>query len=209
MKKWKKQIVRLATKEALLSVFDLITPFFQADRHYRQSMDKYLAERTIDRAQFFDRIRYWQRKGYIENFVESKERYIELTKKGIALLEEIEIENIEIKKPQNWDGKWRIVIFDIPESQRRNRDILRCKLKQMGFLQIQKSVYVFPFKCTQEIHELVSRLSIEKSVIISVSEIIEGEKKIIEKFLKIGLLKKSHLKNKFKKYKKSETYSRS
>jgi len=203
MKKWKKQIIRLVTKEALLSIFDLMTPFFQASYMYRQSVNKYLEKRSIDRSQFLDKIRYWQRKGYITSFVENKERYIELTKKGLKVLKETDIGRIKIKKPKNWDGKWRIVIFDIPESQRDSRDILRAKLKQMGFLQVQKSVYVFPFECTQEIHELVNRLYIKKSVIISIAEIIEGEKRIIERFFDLGVLNKNHLKN------KSEIRSRS
>lgn len=161
---------------------------------YRRSVNKYLENRSIDRSQFFDKLRYWQRKGYIKSFVENKERYIELTRKGLKVLKETDIERIKIKKPENWDGKWRIVIFDIPESQRDCRDILRTKLKQMGFLQVQRSVYIFPFECTQEIHELVNRLSIKKSVIICISEIIEGEKRMIERFYKLGLLNKNHLK---------------
>jgi DNA-binding HxlR family transcriptional regulator len=35
---------------------------------------------------------------------------------------------------KNWDGKWRIIIFDIPEKQRKIRRILRGKLKEWGFV---------------------------------------------------------------------------
>lgn len=40
-----------------------------------------------------------------------------------------------------WDGKWRVVIWDIPEKRRMARDLLRYKLKQLGFSQLQKSIW--------------------------------------------------------------------
>lgn len=44
-----------------------------------------------------------------------------------------------------WDGKWRIIIFDVPETNRRERDRLRSVLKRFSFGKITNSVYVSPF----------------------------------------------------------------
>ncbi|MBI2054120.1 MAG: hypothetical protein HYT36_02205, partial [Candidatus Staskawiczbacteria bacterium] len=61
---------------------------------------------------------------------------IELTEKGRKKVEEIQLENMEIKKPKVWDGKWRIIAFDIPEKQKkRARDALRKKLQKLKFYQ--------------------------------------------------------------------------
>ena len=58
-------------------------------------------------------------------------------------------------KPKKWDGKWRIVIFDIPESDRVFRDILRKHLYALEFKQLQQSVFISPYPCEKTILDLV------------------------------------------------------
>lgn len=50
-----------------------------------------------------------------------------------------------IRRPKQWDKLWRIVAYDFPEQQRSHRNALRYVLKKIGFLQIQKSVWIFPY----------------------------------------------------------------
>lgn len=184
----------LATKEILLSIFDTFTPFFEASAIYRRSTKDYLERRSIDRNDLLRKIYYWRERGLIETFVENKERYIELTPKGRKILKEVVFNNLKIDIPKRWDGRWRMVIFDIPEENKNSRDIVREKLKQIGFLRIQKSVYLFPYECTKEIVFLAERLNIKNNVLISISEIIQGERKIIKKFIARGLINKRDLK---------------
>lgn len=65
------------------------------------------------------------------------------------------LEKIEIKKPARWDGLWRMVIFDIPEHLKQGRDALASKLKQLGFYPLQKSVFIYPYECRNEIDFVV------------------------------------------------------
>jgi len=67
-------------------------------------------------------------------------------------------------KRENWDGKWRIVVFDIPEKIKRGRDALREKLKELGFYELQKSVFVFPYKCQNEIEFVIEFFNLRKYV---------------------------------------------
>lgn len=77
---------------------------------------------------------------------------IRLTEQGKKIIKEMQYEDMKIEKPNKWDKKWRIIIFDIPEGQRRiARDALRNKLKKLGFYLIQKSVWVYPYPCEKEI----------------------------------------------------------
>ena len=46
------------------------------------------------------------------------------------------LEKLEIKKPARWDGKWRIVMFDIPEKLRRLRDSLRLHFREIGLIEL-------------------------------------------------------------------------
>ena len=73
-----------------------------------------------------------------------------LTEKGKRKALKYNIEKMKIHR-QRWDGKWRLVIFDIPERQKQARDALRDKIKQLGFHELQKSVFVYPFDCQNEI----------------------------------------------------------
>ncbi|KKS96406.1 MAG: Transcriptional regulator, PaaX family [Candidatus Giovannonibacteria bacterium GW2011_GWA1_43_15] len=78
-----------------------------------------------------------------------------LTEQGIKKALRYNIDTISIKEPKKWDGKWRLVIFDIPEKMKKAREALRDKLRKLGFYQLQKSVFVFPFVCHDEINFIV------------------------------------------------------
>jgi DNA-binding transcriptional regulator PaaX len=58
---------------------------------------------------------------------------------------------LKLRKQEKWDGYWRIIIFDIPEELKQSRDILSKKLKEIGMYPLQKSVYVYPFECKDEL----------------------------------------------------------
>jgi len=96
------------------------------------------------------------------------------TEKGRLRLLEIKLDNIKNKK-QEWDGKWRMVAFDIPEKYKIGRDALRRKLKKVGFCELQKSVLITPHQCEKEISELVRFFRLEKYVRIGVLEYIDNE----------------------------------
>jgi CRISPR-associated endonuclease Cas2 len=198
IKKSDLEIAKLTTKHLLLSLFDLIAPSYLATRTFRRPIKKYLEQRIIDHATFFQRIQYLKRQGYIETFVEGKEKYVELTAKGKKRANELLIEDLEINRPPKWDKKWRVVIFDIPEDKKHNRDIFRERLINLGFIQIQKSVYVYPFECAQEIAFVSNYLLVQKYVTIMIAEIIQGEEKIVNEFLESNILKIADLKSKSK-----------
>lgn len=107
---------------------------------------------------------------------------IEITEKGKIRLLEYDFENLEIKK-KKIDGKWRLVIFDIPENKKNNRDVFRRKLLQMGFIRLQDSVFAGPYPCKKEIDFLVHYLEISDFItLIKVDQIERGEKLIFKKY---------------------------
>ncbi len=87
-----------------------------------------------------------------------------ITKRGISHAKLLDIENLSIKKPNQWDGKWRVVFFDIPEKKKRARNALREKLRDLGFCEMQKSVFAFPYECQDEINFVVSLFEIKPYV---------------------------------------------
>ncbi len=79
-----------------------------------------------------------------------------LTKKGKMHLGRYKMQDLKLpEKKVKWDGKWRLLIFDIPEKQRSGRDLMRNKLKELGMFNIQRSVLAYPFDCREELGFLV------------------------------------------------------
>ncbi len=76
---------------------------------------------------------------------------------------------------KSWDGKWRLVFFDVPEKTRQGRDILRDKLKRAGFRELQKSVFVFPYDCKNEIDYIIENFDLRKYVRFAVLNSIDNE----------------------------------
>ena len=83
---------------------------------------------------------------------------------------------------RTWDGKWRLVVFDIPEKLRKGRDALRAKIKELGFYELQKSVFVFPYECRDEIDFIVEFFGLRKYVRYGVLEFIDNELHLKEIF---------------------------
>jgi len=85
--------------------------------------------------------------------------------------------SINFKKPKCWDGKWRIVLFDIPEKDRSFRNILREHLYALNFLKLQHSVFVSPYPFEKQILELATLYSAESYVrVITAIQIDNGNK---------------------------------
>ncbi len=65
-----------------------------------------------------------------------------------------------------WDGKWRVVIWDIPEKRRIVRDLFRYKLKILGFENLQKSVWISKKNCTKQLREFIKKAGISDWVLV-------------------------------------------
>lgn len=71
---------------------------------------------------------------------------------------------------QEWDGKFRIVIFDIPESKFVTRDLFRRRLKDWGFRMWQKSVWISKSNVTERLRKLIDKLEITDWVAVIESD---------------------------------------
>ncbi len=131
--------------------------------HLHKECDRLWYE--IDRKQLYHVLRRLQLKGLAKTVKQSSDREkIYLNKNGKTRRLPYQIHNLALKKTKRWDKKWRIVLFDIPESQKNIRDSLRKKLKRLGFLEFQKSVFIYPFHCKDEINFVINFFNIEDCV---------------------------------------------
>lgn len=105
-----------------------------------------------------------------------------LSKEGELLALTYDIDNMNIKTPSQWDRKWRIVMFDVPEKFKRTRDALRMHFKSMGFYEFQKSVFVHPYSCAKEIEYIMEFYQARKYIRFIVATEIDNALEIKRHF---------------------------
>jgi len=104
-----------------------------------------------------------------------------LSKGGKEVALAYDLEKMVIQKTK-WDKKWRIVMFDIPERLKKVRDTLRYQLKKLDFIELQRSVFVIPFECKNEIEYIVEFYNIRKYVRFIEANHIDNEIHLKHKF---------------------------
>lgn len=119
-----------------------------------------------DRYEFYQLIRRLRKEGLIEKEkdLDQNKIILKLTQKGKNY---IQIESA--LNNEKWDGKWRLVIFDIPENKRRLRNTLRQKLKEWGFQYWQKSLWASKKDVTKPLREFIHELGLSDFVLVAVS----------------------------------------
>ena len=119
-------------------------------------LDRKQLYRFLNRLYLKNYIEFVKRRGGIEN--------VRLTNDGRARFLEHQFQKLALKPSKKWDKKWRLVLFDIPETKKKIRDALRRKLKELGFLEFQKSVFVYPYSCRDEINFVTNFWNIPEHV---------------------------------------------
>ncbi len=122
------------------------------------------------------------RRGFVRVVREGKGRTVSLTTKGERYLTDYEDGRRELPRPKKWDGKYRILIFDIWERQRQKRDALRGFLIRLGFVRLQDSVWVYPHECEEIMALLKSRFRVGNGLLYLVAESIENDRWLRREF---------------------------
>lgn len=131
-------------------------------------------ERKKNRKQFAQFINYLKKRGYIQIATLKEKQGILLTPKGKkkALKAKVLLDQPSHLKKRK-DGKWLMVIFDIPERKKQLRENFRGLLYSLGFQKFQKSVWVSPFDVKKQLEEIIRFYGLENYVRIFLIEEIE------------------------------------
>ncbi len=145
------------------NAFQILKPFFKKK--------KYSPKQAINR-----NIESLVRTGLIKYSHDDKgNATLELTRKGrwMSMLRKPLDIHAEKKK---WDGKWRVVIFDIPNEKGRLRAELRRGMQLYGFHLLQKSVWIYPYGCDDFVTLLREHLDLAQGVVyLTVSQIEQSD----------------------------------
>lgn len=138
--------------------------------------------RFIARKGLAKTVSYLKEKGLAEVKREEEKYVITLTSKGREQVIQQTFDRLILAKPESWDGSWRIITFDIPEKHKWSRDGFRRKLKELGFYHFQKSVFVSPYPCFEEVDFISSLFSIQDFVHYIETPVLTNDRGLREYF---------------------------
>lgn len=156
-----------------LSVGDLLFGYLLSFNSTGRML-KLARQRAMDRYRRKYAIKRLERLGYIT----SRKGTFSITTKGRDIIGEKAEKTLKLLKTKEWDRKWRIAIFDIPETHALLRNKIRYVLKRAGFVQLQRSVWIFPHDCDELVQLIKKESRLAPFILYGTLEQIEGEDRL-------------------------------
>ncbi len=116
--------------------------------------------------------------GCVEMVQSDNKSYLKLTKKGRNKLNSIKLEGEGALVSTAWDGLWRIIILDIPEERKSEREALRYLLKKANFTCVKNTVWISPLPYEHLFANIKKDLSLGTELMIIVADKLDEETKL-------------------------------
>jgi len=123
-----------------------------------------------------------RRRGLVEIRETGEGTEVKITDRGRTEMLKYKLGDLNLKPQGRWDKKWRLVLFDIPEDERKKRNDLRSWLTRLGLRQMQKSVWVYPHPLDKEVRFLREVLGVPHVVKLITAESVENDEELREMF---------------------------
>lgn len=120
--------------------------------------------------------------GLIQSHSSGQNDYARLTKEGKKKAHSLKLEGGNAILNLEWDGQWRIILLDLPESRKAERESLRYLLKKAGFICLKNSVWVSPFPFEYLFKNIKKDLGLTSEMIIMTTDKLDDTSE--ELFLK-------------------------
>jgi len=145
-----------------------------------QVLGPFLKDKKYNKKYYINqKIKKLENDGFLKIDLKNGKKTVSLTEKGESKLNYYRA--IE-KKNEKWDGKWRVVIFDVWEKAKVKRNILRLEIKNFGFIQLQQSVWIYPYECSEFIELIKTDLSFGKNIRYMIVEKLDYDDKLRKHF---------------------------
>ncbi|MBI3888773.1 hypothetical protein HY311_03185 [Candidatus Nomurabacteria bacterium] len=115
--------------------------------------------------------------GLIEQISSPQNKYARLTNEGRKKMHSLELDNDTGIVNTSWDGLWRIILLDLPENRKNERESLRYLLKKAGFVCLKNSAWISPFPFEHLFMNIKKDLNLTTEMMIIVTENIDPESK--------------------------------
>lgn len=113
--------------------------------------------------------------------IAKSEGFYKITKKGVIFFLRYRKLNKQ-DDTRKWDGKWRLISFDVPTKNNKERNILRRALQENNFYQLHQSAWIAPHEMTKEFWRFVVLNGLNKYCKIMLIEVLDGDEEIKKHF---------------------------
>lgn len=115
--------------------------------------------------------------GMVEILKSDNQEYARMTQEGRNKLHSITLEADGALVSITWDGMWRIILIDIPEDRKSEREAVRYLLKKAGFVCLKNSAWISPFPFEHLFTNIKKDLGLTNEMIIFVTDKVDEETK--------------------------------
>lgn len=177
-----KEVLKIIAGASVITIGMLLAPnavgaicrIISDSQKYRPNQKRNLVKRAIDNLKKQNLVK--------TKFNKKGEIVLTVTQKGQETIFRYDLQRMAIPTPKNWDGRWRLIVFDIPEKHRGSRDVLRETIRRLGFIQLQQSAWLYPYPCQKEIGFICYFYNIKKYVLYLETKNIDGEENLRRHF---------------------------
>jgi len=166
----------------LLSLASKLVDFYEFSRDPFNLISSYYKTVSEESKNFKDNIRSTLKHALSKKYISIKKSHLVITKKGLQKLKS-EYPNLYFNR-KKWDKKIRLVIFDVQEINRLKRNQLRRLLKRLGFIMIQKSVWLSAYNQFDVIKRWAKENKLEEKILLIETDKFgfKNKNKIISQF---------------------------
>ena len=135
--------------------------------------------RGMSRPNYYASIFQLQKRGVLKITEKNNKKFVQLTNKGQL---EVLLSKAQVAKTEKWDGKWRIIIYDIPEDSKPQRHLFRKLLRKNGFYKLQASVFISPYSLNKEALEYLKASGLINYIRIIRADAMDYDTDLLKKF---------------------------
>lgn len=180
-----KKAKRLRTQEAItlaLYHFTYGSPVYVSEVYLRKRLGLSETDSTSTR-RIYQAFRRLSKRGLLTYEKVSGRWRLRLTPRGKIFADKLHAaKHIRIHRPKRWDGKWRIVIFDVQEKYKSARERFRRTLLKARLYRLQDSVWVHPYDCEELVALIRKDLRLGGSVLYIIADGIENDQRLRDHF---------------------------
>jgi DNA-binding transcriptional regulator PaaX len=173
---YSKKILRILTESKAVSVSELVGKI-GSEAQEMPAKARYAINRSL---------KGLEESGLIESHFSGQNDYALLTAAGRRKAAINKLDNHTTLLNPNWDGKWRIILLDLPESRKSERESLRYLLKKAGFVCLKNSAWVSPYPFEHMFINIKKDLGLTTELMILVTDSLDSETEtyLIKEFIK-------------------------
>lgn len=163
----------LVTPASALILNDLLKLKQQKENEEWKRFNSTYLKRTILRL---------EKQRLVKFFEKNNQAVVQITDRGKKRILKYALDEIELKKPLVWNGKWYFVSYDIPRQKSWLREIMRKFLERLGFYRFHESLYIHAYPCENEINFIREYLGVSEYVKFLIVNDIENDEAFREYF---------------------------